>query len=197
MVLCNASLTRLDRGARSENAGQIIYNEHLTLINTFLLGIDPQIFNDAIQDPFVQERINVLEDKFKDTTVMIGIDRLDHTKRMTQKLQGYDYFLDEHAELKGRVTLVQVAIPSQDYGDDYQELEMDIGSLARKINEKHGMSNTCLLITLFSDNCRHAQLVTTHLHAPLLHFHRVNRPVLHLRHLHACIPERWNEPRGY
>lgn len=156
MVLCNASLTRLDRGARSESAGQIIYNEHLTLINTFLLGIDPQIFNDAIQDPFVQERINVLKDKFKDTTVMIGIDRLDHTKRMTQKLQGYDFFLDEHAELKGRVTLVQVAIPSQDYGDDYQELEMDIGSLARKINEKHGMSKPCLLIALFSDNFRHA-----------------------------------------
>ena len=156
MVLCNASLTRLDRGARSENAGQIIYNEHLTLINTFLLGIDPQIFNDAIQDPFVQERINVLKDKFKDTTVMIGIDRLDHTKRMTQKLQGYDFFLDEHAELKGRVTLVQVAIPSQDYGDDYQELEMDIGTLARKINEKHGMSNTCLLIAFFANNSRHA-----------------------------------------
>ena len=87
---------------------------------------------------------------------MIGIDRLDHTKRMRQKLQGYDYFLDEHTELKGRVTLVQVAIPSQDYGDDYQELEMGIGSLARKINEKHGMSNVCLLIVILSDNSRHA-----------------------------------------
>ena len=125
------------------------------MINTFLLGIDPQIFNDAVQDPCVQERIKVLEDKFRDTRVMIGIDRLDHTKRMRQKLQGYDYFLDEHTELKGRVTLVQVAIPSQDYGDDYQELEMGIGSLARKINEKHGKSNVCLLIVILSDNSRH------------------------------------------
>lgn len=156
MVLCNTCLTRYHRGARSENAGQIIYNEHMTLINTFLLGVDPQKFNDAVQDPCVQERIKVLEDRFRDTTVMIGIDRLDHTKRMRQKLQGYDYFLDEHAELKGRVTLVQVAIPSQDYGDDYQELEMGIGSLARKINEKHGMSNVCLLIVILSDNSRHA-----------------------------------------
>lgn len=96
-------------------------------------------------DFYVQERVRDLQVKYKDTIVIIGIDRLDHTKRMTQKLEGYEYFLDTHPQLKGNVTLVQAAIPNQDDGGDYQELETDIGKLSAKINEKHGMCSPLIL----------------------------------------------------
>lgn len=99
-------------------------------------------------DFYVQERIRDLEARYKDTIVIVGIDRLDHTKRMTQKLEGYGYFLDTHPQLKGKVTLVQAAIPNQDDGGDYQELETDIGNLSTKINEKHGKTFYSFWVTM-------------------------------------------------
>jgi len=70
-------------------------------------------------------------------TVIIGVDRLDHIKGLTQKLNGFDSFLDDHPELRNKVVLIQVAVPSREDVKEYQELETELSTLAGKINGKH------------------------------------------------------------
>lgn len=104
-----------------------------------MVGIDPQKFNDSMQDPDVQKRIKELERRYEGKTVIIGVDRLDYTKGLVQKLEGWDHFLKTYPELEGKVTLIQVAIPSREDVKEYQELEKEISTLVGKINGEHGM----------------------------------------------------------
>lgn len=108
-------------------------------MDTFTLGIDPQKFNDSMQDVRVLERIDELEKIYQGVNVILGVDRLDHTKRLLQKLQGYECFFDAHPEFIGKVTLIQVLLPSaREDGDDYEELETEINELTVEINKKYG-----------------------------------------------------------
>ncbi|KAE8355245.1 glycosyl transferase [Aspergillus coremiiformis] len=125
------------RGADSTKEDQVHYEGHEICVGTFVVGIDPQKFNDSMQDPEVQKRIHELEEQYEGTTVIIGVDILDYTKGLVQKLEGYDHFLKSYPDLKGKVTLIQVAIPSRKEVKEYQDLEKEISTVVGKINGEH------------------------------------------------------------
>ncbi|KAJ5085008.1 Alpha-trehalose-phosphate synthase subunit [Penicillium argentinense] len=75
--------------------------------------------------------------QYKSRLVIVGVDRLDHIKGLTQKLRGFDVFLDDHPELRNKVVLIQVAVPSREDVKEYQELETELSTIAGKINGKH------------------------------------------------------------
>lgn len=137
--LCETVTDKGNRGARTDVASHVDYDGRQTFVDTFTLGIDPQKFNDSMQDVRVLARIDELEEIYDGVNVILGVDRLDHTKRLLQKLQGYDYFFDSHPELIEKVTLIQVLLPSaREDGDDYEELETKINELTVEINKKYG-----------------------------------------------------------
>ncbi|GMF81355.1 unnamed protein product [Aspergillus oryzae] len=139
LLACDVIGFHTDEGANAEKEGQLEYEGHTACVGTFVVGIDPQKFNDSMQDPDVQKRIKELERRYEGKTVIIGVDRLDYTKGLVQKLEGWDHFLKTYPELEGKVTLIQVAIPSREDVKEYQELEEEISTLVGKINGEHGM----------------------------------------------------------
>ncbi|KAJ6122798.1 hypothetical protein N7512_005263 [Penicillium capsulatum] len=124
-------------GANIGIPNQIQYRDRLVCTDKFIVGIDPQKFADTLQKPEVQDRIKTLEERYKGVKVIVGVDRLDHIKGLTQKLKGFDTFLDDHPELRNKVVLIQVAVPSREDVKEYQELETELSTLAGKINGKH------------------------------------------------------------
>lgn len=138
----------MDRGAQTGVPGKIQYKDRLIEAGTFIVGIDPQKFNDALAKPEVQKRTKQLEERYRGVQVIIGVDRLDYIKGLTQKLKGYDRFLEQHPEFINKVVLIQVAVPSREDVKEYQDLETEICTIAGKINGKHGVS-TLFLTTLF------------------------------------------------
>lgn len=132
--------TQHSSGAQTQIANQIQYKSRLICTDKFIVGIDPQKFADTLAKPEVQERIKTLEEKYKDVKVIVGVDRLDHIKGLTQKLKGFDAFLDDHPELRNKIVLIQVAVPSREDVKEYQELETELSTIAGKINGKHGMN---------------------------------------------------------
>ncbi|CAI7601565.1 unnamed protein product [Penicillium bialowiezense] len=123
--------------ARTEIPNQIQYKNRLVCTNKFIVGIDPQKFTDTLELPKVQDRIRTLKERYKGVKVIVGVDRLDHIKGLTQKLSGFDAFLDDHPELQNKVVLIQVAVPSREDVKEYQDLERDLCTMAGKINGKH------------------------------------------------------------
>lgn len=79
-----------------------------------------------------------MKERYKGVKVIVGVDRLDHIKGLTQKLKGFDAFLDDHPELQNKVVLIQVAVPSREDVKEYQDLETELCTIAGKINGKHG-----------------------------------------------------------
>lgn len=86
----------------------------------------------------VQKRIEVLEQKFQGVKLMVGVDRLDYIKGVPQKLHALEVFLSDHPEWVGKVVLVQVAVPSRQDVEEYQNLRAVVNELVGRINGKFG-----------------------------------------------------------
>lgn len=86
----------------------------------------------------MQERIAVLRKKFAGVKLIVGVDRLDYIKGVPQKLHALEVFLTEHPEWVGKVVLVQIAVPSRQDVEEYQNLRAVVNELVGRINGKFG-----------------------------------------------------------
>ncbi|KAJ6189752.1 hypothetical protein N7519_004660 [Penicillium mononematosum] len=104
----------------------------------FPIGIDPEKFKEGLKKEKVQKRIAMLEQKFQGVKLMVGVDRLDYIKGVPQKLHALEVFLSDHPEWVGKVVLVQVAVPSRQDVEEYQNLRAVVNELVGRINGKFG-----------------------------------------------------------
>jgi trehalose 6-phosphate synthase len=75
-----------------------------------------------------------LEDKL----VGIGIDRLDYTKGLPERLRALDLFLERHPEFLERLVFVQIGVPTRSHVRQYQLVDDEIDHLVREINWRWG-----------------------------------------------------------
>ena len=68
----------------------------------------------------------------------MGVDRVDYTKGIPERLRGVDRLLQKHPELKGQFHFVQVGAPSRTHIPAYRDLTEEVQGLAEKINWDHG-----------------------------------------------------------
>ncbi len=69
-----------------------------------------------------------------DRKLVLGIDRLDYTKGLPQKLEAFRTLLRRHPEMQGRVTLIQIVVPSREDIPRYQEHKTVVDRLIGEIN---------------------------------------------------------------
>jgi trehalose 6-phosphate synthase/phosphatase len=102
-------------------------------LGVFPMGIDAETFIALAEDPAVQAEAKALRG---DGTVklLVGVDRLDYTKGIPRRLLSYEKMLQTHPDLRGRVRLVQVAVPSRTGVGAYQEFRSLVDGLVGRIN---------------------------------------------------------------
>lgn len=110
----------------------------LITVGAFPIGIDPEKFVLGLQKENVIRRIETLKKKFDGVKIIVGVDRLDYIKGVPQKLHALEVFLTEHPEWIGKVVLVQVAVPSRQDVEEYQNLRAVVNELVGRINGKFG-----------------------------------------------------------
>ncbi|PYT33694.1 MAG: trehalose-6-phosphate synthase [Acidobacteria bacterium] len=69
--------------------------------------------------------------------VGIGIDRLDYTKGICERLRALDRFLTTYPQYQERLVFVQVGVPSRSRIPEYKSLEKEIEKLVNRINKKY------------------------------------------------------------
>ncbi|CAN5228046.1 trehalose-6-phosphate synthase [soil metagenome] len=70
-------------------------------------------------------------------SMMVGVDRLDYSKGLEERMLGYEQFLHDNADMRGDVFLVQVTPISRDDVDTYQDIRARLDSLAGRINGEY------------------------------------------------------------
>ena len=60
---------------------------------------------------------------------VLGVDRLDYTKGLVQRLEAFERFLEENPQYHKRVTLVQIAVPSRTRMPEYLTLARQVENL--------------------------------------------------------------------
>ncbi|MBL0218793.1 MAG: trehalose-6-phosphate synthase [Myxococcales bacterium] len=71
-----------------------------------------------------------------DALLGVGIDRLDYTKGIEERLSAVDQLLERYPEFRGRFTFAQLAAPSRTKIPHYRDLNERIEALAERINQK-------------------------------------------------------------
>jgi trehalose 6-phosphate synthase len=68
----------------------------------------------------------------------VGVERLDYTKGLPERLRAIRRFFERWPEYRGRVVFVQIASPSRSRIERYQRLQREVREGIRKINEELG-----------------------------------------------------------
>ena len=160
------------------------------------IGIDPEKFSRELAKPDVRARSASLRNDYGDTRIIVGVDRLDYIKGLPRKLDAFDRFLSKNPEWVGKVTLVQVAVPSRENIPEYQELANTLNKLADNINLKHGRKKLFVLTSLATDLYSQLRLrwLPAHKPPPLQHSLRRTRGALRRsRRVPHLINPRWHE----
>jgi trehalose 6-phosphate synthase/phosphatase len=103
------------------------------------IGIDPQTYARLLTDDAdTSRRIRELQTRLAGRKLLVAVDRLDYTKGIPERLRAFNRLLKEHAELRNKVVLVQVAVPSREGIETYQELGQETDELVGHINGEFG-----------------------------------------------------------
>ena len=109
------------------------YQDRLVRIDLFPIGIDYNKFQQAASDPEVEEIRNKIRANLEDKKIIFSVDRLDYTKGLMQRLNGFEYFLERYPEWKEKMVFILNVVPSRDtipaYNDRKKMIEEKIGMI--------------------------------------------------------------------
>ncbi len=100
-------------------------------IGVFPMGVDARAFSNLANERSVADEARRM--RRGGSAVMVGIDRLDYTKGIQRRLLAVEALLRRHPELRGRVRLIQVAVPSRTTVQAYRALRDTIDGLVGQI----------------------------------------------------------------
>lgn len=70
----------------------------------------------------------------KDERVILGVDRLDYTKGLVQRIKAFERLLERRPQHLGKVVLLQIAVPSRTEVKEYRALKEEIDQLVGRVN---------------------------------------------------------------
>jgi len=98
------------------------------------ISIDVGEFSRLAADPATEGDIREIGQQFADRTLLIGMDRLDYTKGIVERLLAIEALLERSPELGRQVAFLQVAVPSRDDVDEYRRLRSAVEGHIGRIN---------------------------------------------------------------
>jgi trehalose 6-phosphate synthase/phosphatase len=102
------------------------------------LGIDAADWEGGENEPEVQREMDELSQAIAGRRLILGVERLDYTKGIPERLRAYAQLLREDPSLVERVMMIQIAVPSRVEVDEYRELKAEVDRLAGDINSEFG-----------------------------------------------------------
>jgi trehalose 6-phosphate synthase len=152
---CNNFLDSVDRyleTRRDQEHNAVIMRGHRTLVRPYPISLEwPVRWVETA--PSIEEcRAQVWRDfGLKPNALLgIGVDRLDYTKGIEERLLAVELLLERHPEFRGRFSFAQLAAPSRTHIERYKQLNESVERLAARINQKFGKKDYKPIILLRS-----------------------------------------------
>lgn len=137
--------SRIDRETKT-----IVQGERRTVVRPYPISIEWPVHWLSEVAPVAEARSLVRKELgLPDNALLgIGVDRLDYTKGIEERLLAVDELLLRYPEFRGRFTFVQLAAPSRTKIERYRELNDRVEAVAAKINETWGSGSYQPIILL-------------------------------------------------
>lgn len=135
-------------GYKTKNL-QIFAENRLVKAENFPIGIDFERFNDMFHNKEIIKKRELLITESKGYKIIFSVDRLDYSKGLVHRLQGFEQFIIDHPEWRGRIVFYMVVVPSRDSILQYQDLKHELDETIGRINGKYGDFNWRPIIYLY------------------------------------------------
>ncbi len=119
-------------GDRMEAFGRV------ATVRTYPIGIDCEAFRAMSRTAAADAMIERLRRHGADTTHIVGVDRLDYTKGLPDRLRAFRRLLELHPEHHKTVTLMQIASPTRGEVEAYADIRSELEGLSGAINGEFG-----------------------------------------------------------
>jgi trehalose 6-phosphate synthase len=110
----------------------------LTQLATFPIGIDVEEFATRSTKAINRPEVARLRDSLHGAKLVLGVDRLDYSKGLANRIRAVDRMLEIEPGLKRHMSLLQVAVPSRGNIKAYRELKAELAGLVGEVNGRHG-----------------------------------------------------------
>jgi len=100
------------------------------------IGVNFHYFNDLGGKSETVRKAREIKQEFNAPHLILGVDRLDYTKGIKQRLLTLERFFDRYPEYCGEASLLQIAVPSRTNVPEYQEMKDEIDFHVGRINGK-------------------------------------------------------------
>jgi len=105
---------------------------------TYPIGIDARQFAASAEQSYADPEVRRLRTSLNGAKLMIGVDRLDYSKGLVQRIHAFDHLLTQHPDLARKVSMLQIAVPSRCTIDSYRDLQREVAELVGVVNGRHG-----------------------------------------------------------
>lgn len=103
-------------------------------VGAFPIGVDFEHFDQQAQSPEVETRITRMRQNLDEQKIVFGLDRLDYSKGIPERLEAFRILLRKYPQLREKVVLVQGVVPSREDIPQYKELKIKIDRIVSEIN---------------------------------------------------------------
>jgi trehalose-6-phosphate synthase/Kef-type K+ transport system membrane component KefB len=123
-------------------SSRVRFGGRTTTVVSVPIGVDYDRIQGFAADPALlpeQQRLRELLGLRADI-IGLGVDRLDYTKGIPERLDALDALMAQRPELRGRMTFVQIGVPSRSDLQSYAAIEAEIGQRIADINARYALS---------------------------------------------------------
>ncbi len=129
-------LTR-ECGLHSRDMSFLI-GERTMRIDAFPVGVDADDFARVARRAMSSRIVKEVIDSLAGKAMIIGVDRLDYSKGIAQRMESFERFIAANEEWRGKVSYLQITPKSRSDIPEYVEMERTVSATAGRINGAYG-----------------------------------------------------------
>lgn len=132
-----ASCVRADLGLKVRDG--VVKSRHgMTRLKVFPIGIDAEKFAQSAAKAIAHPDVSRLRRSLNGEKLAIGVDRLDYSKGLINRINAFDRMWTMHPHLLRAASLLQIATLSRESIEAYGNLQADVAKLVTEVNGRHG-----------------------------------------------------------
>jgi trehalose 6-phosphate synthase/phosphatase len=121
-------------GARVDRENFLVEHGNRTVqVSAFPIGVDAEAFEKRARSAGPAREVQT-------ERVVLGVDRLDYTKGIPDRIRAFERLLELHPEHREKIVLLQIAVPSRSQVTEYRALKREIDELVGRVNGRFATS---------------------------------------------------------
>jgi trehalose 6-phosphate synthase len=115
----------------------VVSSQGKSKLATFPIGISVDDFAPRAAKSATRPDVARLRESLHSTKLVLGVDRLDYSKGIANRIRAFDRMLVAEPALKRQVSLLQIAVPSRGQIAAYRALKTELATLVGEVNGRH------------------------------------------------------------